>query len=250
MNSVVSVDWCENAEAVTRAANSKLVTDLLEAKSFIIRKAISKPTLVSAVADSVINIARGSLVATSVGVFIGGVWYLYARERWWPSHAAEERASILLSDDVGGHEDAIGIEDLMESLPADPTYNAAPGQVAERTVLARRRSQFVAYCIRKTKFKFGLLRRTEANRLMVRKFVVDIMVERGVRDSHIYNQVDDVTELTFVPNEADVIRAEMRSAHQVVEMEYQAHRPYEAPRSWWQWLTQRDRVRSVAFVDH
>jgi hypothetical protein len=71
------------------------------------------------------------------------------------------------------------------------------------------RGKFLAKIVLLAKAEFGLLKRLESNRLMVRKYLRDLMRERGMRPSHIAQQLDVGVALFFVPNEADVL------AHQI-----------------------------------
>lgn len=59
------------------------------------------------------------------------------------------------------------------------------------------------------KAEFGYLQRTEANRLMVRKFMRDFMRDRGMRPTHIAHHLDVSVACFFIPSDQDLL------AHQV-----------------------------------
>lgn len=59
------------------------------------------------------------------------------------------------------------------------------------------------------KAKFGLQERSEANRVVVRRFIYSEMVSHGMRPTHIAKIIDLATLLTFVPTDTDVRVAQM-----------------------------------------
>lgn len=63
---------------------------------------------------------------------------------------------------------------------------------------------FQSKLITLAKSEFGLLKRTEANRLMVRKFMRDHMREHGVRPSHIAAHLDKSVAIFFIPTKMDI----------------------------------------------
>jgi hypothetical protein len=72
-----------------------------------------------------------------------------------------------------------------------------------------KKSSFRAKLIMMAKTEFGHLKRTEANRLMVRKFMRDQMRERGLRPSHIVAHLDISVACFFVASQQEI------AAHQV-----------------------------------
>jgi len=71
------------------------------------------------------------------------------------------------------------------------------------------RGRFQAKLVKLAKSEFGLLKRTEANRLMVRKFLRDHMQDHGMRPTHIAEYLDVSVAIFFIPCRQDLI------AHQV-----------------------------------
>jgi len=75
------------------------------------------------------------------------------------------------------------------------------GEVREHPwrVRAGNEKKFIAACVLAAKNQFGTPALIEANRLVVRKFVADLMTQRGMRPSHISKFLPFVEELVFVP---------------------------------------------------
>jgi hypothetical protein len=78
------------------------------------------------------------------------------------------------------------------------------------------RSRFQAKLITMAKTEFGLLPRTSANKLMVRKFLRDAMREHGMRPSHILQHLDVSVACFFIPSSQDILAHQLgatREAH-------------------------------------
>lgn len=78
-------------------------------------------------------------------------------------------------------------------------------------------TRYAAYCGKLAKAEFGLLRRTEANRLMVQKFLRDEMRSHNVRNAHIAQILPIAVEVSFVPNSAEVMARQLRATTSFVE---------------------------------
>jgi len=83
-------------------------------------------------------------------------------------------------------EDSTGVEELLEA------------KAVGRAV--RKKAQFRNYLVQQGQAKFGCPIRNEANRLVVRKYIFDVCVERGLIARHINDHIDIATELVFVPS--------------------------------------------------
>lgn len=79
-----------------------------------------------------------------------------------------------------------------------------------------KRGKFQAKLIQIAKAEFGLLRRTEANRLMVRKFLRDHMREHGMRPTHIAQHLDVSTACFFIPSEQDMIAHQLGASREAL----------------------------------
>jgi hypothetical protein len=68
--------------------------------------------------------------------------------------------------------------------------------------------------VQEARCRLGICNDNKANRLMIGKFIRDWMRERGMRPSHIAKYSVIALECYFVPTEAEVFAAEIRSAAQ------------------------------------
>lgn len=84
-----------------------------------------------------------------------------------------------------------------------------------------RRYRYSAYCARLAKAEFGLLKRTEANRLMVQKFIRDEMRSHNVRPTHVSFLLPIAVEATFLPTQSDLLAAQLRSTTDWVDRDKQ-----------------------------
>lgn len=77
--------------------------------------------------------------------------------------------------------------------------------------------------IRLAKNEFGLLSRSKANRLMVRKFIRERMVELGMRPSHISDHLDWCTVCVFVPSKREIAAHQMGATLSANVRDVEAH---------------------------
>jgi hypothetical protein len=80
----------------------------------------------------------------------------------------------------------------------------------------RNKGRFLAKVVTFAKAQFGKCTRNEANRLMVRKFILDLMVERGMRKAHIAQHLDICVALFFVPSNAQIVAEQIASTREAV----------------------------------
>jgi len=79
-----------------------------------------------------------------------------------------------------------------------------------------KRGRFQAKLVAIAKAEFGLLGRTQANRLMVRKFLRDHMRERGMRPTHIAQHLDVSVACFFIPSEQDMIAHQLGASREAL----------------------------------
>lgn len=72
-----------------------------------------------------------------------------------------------------------------------------------------RRGSYAARVAREAKAHFGLLERSEANRLVLHKWCRDRMVEHGVRPSHMAALLPLAVQLAFVPLQEEIEAAQL-----------------------------------------
>jgi len=87
-----------------------------------------------------------------------------------------------------------------------------------------RRGRYIGVLVRNAKAKFSLPRPNEANRMMVRKYIRDLVEEHGVRPSHAAAIIDVATSMVFIPNVYEIFANSMLNTDIVDqrENEYQA----------------------------
>jgi len=151
------------------------------------------------------------LALTTLGIF--AQWWYYRRRLVTPEQ-----------ETIANHD-----------LSVLDNYELEEVEAKDGSVPARSRSRYAAYVARCAKAEFGLLKRSEANRLMVTKFCRDVMRERNVRFTHISALLPLAVELTFVPTEADVLAAQLRGTHTFKRRQRDAetwsHTAYSGPLS-------------------
>jgi hypothetical protein len=90
------------------------------------------------------------------------------------------------------------------------------------------RGRFQAKLITLAKSEFGLIPRSEANRLMVRKFLRDQMRERGMRPTHIAAHVDVSVSCFFIPSKNDLVAHQVGAAMKTLEMDEKINGEWES----------------------
>jgi hypothetical protein len=109
--------------------------------------------------------------------------------------AEEEVAKVFKCVD---DDNVYNIDDYTEA--AGNAVDVIDTSVAVRRKVRKRcKAPFRAYLVKIGKAKFGLLRRTEANFMCVRKYLYDECVTHGVLARHIVQNVDFAAEMVFIP---------------------------------------------------
>lgn len=89
-------------------------------------------------------------------------------------------------------------------------------------VVAKKPGDFpkiVVIMARAAKAEFGLLKRTEANRLVVQKFIRDAMRDRNMRPTHIAWYLPLAVEAAFIPTRYDILAKKIAATDAVAEIE-------------------------------
>jgi hypothetical protein len=114
--------------------------------------------------------------------------------------AEAERDVAEIVEDVGVCDETV-ISPTTETTPSVP--------IAERRRV-RRKAPFRSYLLSCAKAKFGCPTDNTANRLCVRKYLVDLCHNHGVIARHTAENVDIVAEMVFVPTRAELVAAAAR----------------------------------------
>jgi hypothetical protein len=89
-------------------------------------------------------------------------------------------------------------------------FSEAATLVHQKTRPARAR--FVSSLILEGRSRFGFLKRSEPNRMMLRKYLYGVCLDHQVRPTHIALLLDLAVEAYFIPTDVDVAIAEVRYA--------------------------------------
>lgn len=89
-------------------------------------------------------------------------------------------------------------------------------------------TKFRAHMVMLAKAEFGLLKRLESNRLMVRKFLLGEMRSHGLRPQHIAAQLDIIVSLFFIPSDADVVAHQVGATATAFAQEEKMHDSWES----------------------
>lgn len=127
---------------------------------------------------------------------------------------SEEMASLLVDDgtDYGRTENSEELDsDVVQKLQTNKvTYGCAeydldPFKVKlHRVVNKRNRNKYTNLVVAEAKLVFGVPKRTEANYKSVRRVVVKLMQNHGVRPSHISTMLPGVVEMVFLPSKFEL----------------------------------------------
>jgi hypothetical protein len=121
--------------------------------------------------------------------------------RWWVRDA-DLRAIVAKADaalvDLTSPSDELDVDELIEDDRIVDFSSEKPKRVREK-------APFRKYLYRQGKAKFGTPSCNSANRMVVRKFLVDVCKQHGVIARHIADNVDFVTEAIFVPSDDELV---------------------------------------------
>lgn len=111
--------------------------------------------------------------------------------------ALQPRYALTLAEETTGLEMLDRVDS--DELEVGET-GAAPWGDEPWRVTASNRTRFLGAVVREAKNEFGVPEDNAANRLVLRKFIRDKMVDRGMRPSHISTFLDFAIEMVFVPS--------------------------------------------------
>jgi hypothetical protein len=95
--------------------------------------------------------------------------------------------------------DDYSVEELVETPTNEFGISGTP-----QTRGSKQSNRFIREVVFAVKAKFGLPKRTEANRVAVRDYAVRIMKEVGHRPSHICRDVPKIVRLVFTPTDEEI----------------------------------------------
>jgi len=112
----------------------------------------------------------------------------------------------------------------LDSPSDEPEQSLVSSTILKRSVLQRRkRVSYVARCAKDAQVEFGLLKPTDSNRLMVQRYLRDLMLSHNVRRSAIASSLPLAINLVFVPNQYH-IEADQVLSSAAVQNRMEIHR--------------------------
>jgi len=97
--------------------------------------------------------------------------------------------------------------------PTDEGEDCLDGETGK--VRPERKASYISVCASMARVEFGGMKRTEANKMMVHKYIRDVMRDHGVRPSHIALLLPQAVEFAFVENAGEIIARQMRASDAV-----------------------------------
>ncbi len=135
-----------------------------------------------------------SFSAVALAGVVGKLAYSHAR-KWWHQRTLKERYIAAAAVIQNEHEAVTTAESFDDSTCVEELITT--GAIGRAV---RKKAQFRNYLVQQGQAKFGCPQRNEANRLVVRKYLHDVCVDRGLIARHINDHLDIATELVFVPS--------------------------------------------------
>lgn len=132
--------------------------------------------------------------AVALTAVVGKLGYSHVKH-WWSTKQLKDRYIERAAQVQNLHET---ITQSVDSELVTEVEEAVRDGDKERAV--RHKGYFRHYLVQQGQAKFGCPVRNEANRLVVRKFLYETCVERGLIARHINEHVDIATELVFIPS--------------------------------------------------
>lgn len=117
---------------------------------------------------------------------------------WWNQKSLKEQFIALAEQEQFEVQHSYEEEEFVD---LEPVVRARP---------KKHKGLFRNFLVREGKAKFGCPSRTQANQLVVRKYLYDLCKEHGVYARHIVDNLDIAAELVFVPSHSQMVAASVR----------------------------------------
>jgi hypothetical protein len=154
------------------------------------------------------------VIVPVVSTIVGGyVWKWYYGKRNMAIRAATLIVNEVSTEMIDGIEMTV---DEVTCVVGDDVIDSID-ITAKKRRRPRAKAPFRSWLVKVGKAKFGTPRRTEGNRMCVRKYLYDQCVEHGVLARHIWENVDIATEMVFVYTEFEVECAAIKHVQSVKE---------------------------------
>lgn len=159
----------------------------------------------------------------------------YRKKRWKESDVSKLLDELNTYDDDGEDDkgNSTGGVAPPEGLPMESHGRIHPGPMMGKCV--------VKYALM-AKSHFGVLPRTTANRMSVRRWVRDKMIEGGLRPSHISGHIELSTNLVFIRTIAEIQAEYVMTTQSSVSADDEWNSIRRGSRRWWKPWTYNNRV--------
>jgi hypothetical protein len=115
----------------------------------------------------------------------------------WVKHYIGIRTERLVTTLIAEHQ--------LKAATTDTEVSVDDSTIGDNRKVVKKRGLFRNYLVQEGKAKFGCPKRTEANRLVIRKYLYDRCVDHGVLPRHIAMNLDFAVETVFVPTDDDIV---------------------------------------------
>lgn len=173
------------------------------------------------------------VINPTLAIAVGGFAY-------WSSHrphafTVPDRDEALIQELREMADDAVvGDDDDWQEEPNHVfgnLFDEAEGEaivaLGARLNMPGRRAKWVLKGAALAKARFGLVDDTEANNIMLSDFIRKIMLEHGIRPSHVLQLYPLAVALALVPSEAEIMASRLRASAQRVNADYRHKGPWE-----------------------
>jgi len=160
--------------------------------------------------DSTSSAVQAAFVACTIGKIGLTLYKRWMAPRWAADRylaKADATTRVIMEEVENGHD--FEVHQLTVDISSQ-TMDTPENSTTKRRV--RSKAPFRAYLVRSGKAKFGLMKRTPANVMCVRKYLYDLCVVHGVIARHICENVDIASELVFIPTAHELETLAMQSS--------------------------------------
>jgi hypothetical protein len=126
--------------------------------------------------------------------------YSYIK-KWWLGNRITKRYIAMAAEMQAVTERCDCPLDLNEATYVEILDIKKPEKESRRP----KHGYFGSYLVQQGKAKFGTPARSNANRMVVRKYLYDICTDAGLKARHIIDHLDIATELVFVPSRVEIV---------------------------------------------
>lgn len=149
----------------------------------------------------------GGYVPVSISFVAGTAWFWSRRVSWVsvPGPDAQQVANQVFDSDENADDDPDGVKDEVNDLHVSGFKNS------------RLRGRYTHRVLAQVKAEFPSLAHTQANELVLDRYIRDIMREHGLRPSHIACLKPIIVALAFVPSDGEIMARQVLATSQALD---------------------------------